>query len=481
MKTMKTADLHNKQKTISHKRRLASIGFFIVLGCSSCESLVEVDLPPTQLFKDEVFNDDATAIGAMSGVYSQMMETNRRFCAAGITFYFGLAADELANFSSNAEQLQYFSNTILATNSVNQNLWGDMYKYIYSSNAVIEKIPSSTISRETKKQLEGEGKFVRAFCYFYLVNIFGEVPLITTTDWQVNSTISKSTSELVYNQIIADLLDAYELLDPAYGYSNGEHIRPNKWAAAAMLARTLLYREDWAGAEQYSSAVINSGQYELVRPDGIFLRNSNESIWQLMPVLPNQNTPEGSTFILTSRPSLAAASDLLRQVFEPNDQRKQSWVDSITVGNDIYYYPTKYKVRTGLPVAEYSTVLRLGEQYLIRAEARAHLGEINGSIEDIEKIRNRANLGLTDEFAANPDPEMIYAQIDQERQIELMVEWGHRWFDLKRQGKLIEILSLSKSVNQNTFSAFYPIPEKEILTNPNIIGNSKPVNIEKQN
>ncbi len=113
--------------------------------------------------------------------------------------------------------------------------------------------------------------------------------------------------------------------------------------------------------------------------------------------------------------------------FEDNDERKSNWIDSVIVGSDTFYYPFKYKIaQFGDPVSEYLMVLRLSEQYLIRAEARANQGNLIGASEDLNLIRIRA--GLTNTLAVSQQ-ELISA-IMHERQTELFTECGHRWFDL---------------------------------------------------
>ncbi len=96
----------------------------------------------------------------------------------------------------------------------------------------------------------GEARFFRAFCYFYLVNLFGDVPLATTTDSTINARLPRIPSDEVYQQIITDLKEAESLLSTEYLDANlksygglPERVRPTKWAASAMLARVYLYQE----------------------------------------------------------------------------------------------------------------------------------------------------------------------------------------------------------------------------------------------
>ena len=112
-------------------------------------------------------------------------------------------------------------------------------------------------------------------------------------------------------------------------------------------------------------------------------------------------------------------------------------------------------------------VLRLAEQYLIRAESKAHQGDLAGAIEDIDAIRNRANQTLISETNPGITQEELLNIILEERKKELFSEWGHRWFDLKRTGRSTEILGVNNSQWQET-DLLFPIPDDERLENPNL-------------
>ena len=112
---------------------------------------------------------------------------------------------------------------------------------------------------------------------------------------------------------------------------------------------------------------------------------------------------------------------------------------------------------------EYSIVLRLAELYLIRAETFTHLGDLETAKTDLNKIRNTAGLPDT---TASTQQEVLEA-ILQERRVELFTEFGHRFFDLKRFGKLDEVLGAVKN-GWNSNDSLFPIPESELMLNPNL-------------
>jgi hypothetical protein len=315
--------------------------------------------------------------------------------------------------------------------------------------------------------LSGEAKFVRAFCYFHLVNLFGDVPLVTSTDYRENARKGRTKKEDVYLQIVADLTDAQNQLSENYVTTTAAptaRTRPNKWAAAALLARVYLYTGEWQKAEAAASSVIGSGKYTLVANlNNVFLAGSTESIWQLQPVQPGRNTWEGSTIVPASNsstPSFLLTKELVN-AFEANDQRKVNWAKSRVFDNLTLYYPFKYKVRTGTAVTEHYMVLRLAELYLIRAEARARQGNVQGGKEDINILRARAGLGPT---TANEQTSLL-AAIEQERRVELFAEWGNRWYDLKRTAKAGTVLKVLKPLTWQDTDVLLPIPINELKAN----------------
>jgi hypothetical protein len=313
--------------------------------------------------------------------------------------------------------------------------------------------------------LEGEAKLTRAFVYFNLTNLFGDVPLVLTTDYAVNSSASKSSQSVVFDQVEADLKDAQQLLSDSYPSDAEQRIRPNKSVATALLARVYLYKGEWASAETMSTEVINNDQYVLDGLDNVFLASSPEIIWQLIPVRQNLNSNLGNIFVLTGTPNQAYLSNQLFDSFEPGDQRKVSWIGARQVGSVTYNYPNKYKIKNGATVTEFNVILRLAEQYLIRAEARANQGNVSGSQEDLNVIRERAGLSQT----AAGDKDALLKAIEDERRFELFAEEGnHRWFDLKRTKRANEILGTLKPAWQPS-DALYPIPQVELLTNTNLL------------
>jgi len=450
--------------------------FIITLG--SCDKITDVGGPANAITNENVFRNDVNATAAVTGIYAKAMLSTTSFLNGGITIYPALSADEFIPNGTNTTILEFASNSLQSSNqNVRNILWTPAYSLIYEANACIEGLNgSNAISAATKKQLLGESYFIRAFLYFNLINLFGDVPLILATRYEPNAIMPRTNSTLVKIQIKQDLITAIGFLSPNYPTAN--RVRVNKWAALALLARINLYNENWVDADNEASQVINSGMYSLEKElNKVFLYNSNESIFQLMPVSKGYNTTEGNQLIPVTTASAippVSLSQYLLNVFEPGDKRRNSWIGIKNVGGIDYTYPYKYQLKANFTssfvLMEYYTVLRLAEQYLIRAEARANQQNLVGAIEDIDTIRARAGLPLLSNTNPSISKEDLLIAIQKERQTELFAEWGHRWFDLKRTKQTDVVLKSRKSL-WNSTDTLYPIPSTEILLNPNLTQN----------
>lgn len=458
--------------------KIKSLYFAVLLiGSISCKKFIEIGPPKNQVITSTVFSDSLGATSAIIGMYTSLSPyIGFVFGTGAITAYTGLASDELTINNGLAEENQFFSNAIAINNSINNgNLWDLAYNTIYQANACLEGLAASNaLSLSLKNQLRGEAKFVRAFIYFYLVNLYGEVPLVISTNYQINSQLPRASIDTVMHQIINDLTYAQNVLSENYG-SQGK-IRPNKYTALSLLARVYLYQKEWAQAENFSTQVIDSGTYSLEPDlDNVFLTTSHESIWQMPPYsLQGIETTEGYLFVPTDTtviPTYTISQSLLSS-FDSADQRKIKWLNKNTVsinGTPIdLYYPYKYKLGydgSTSPLENY-VVFRLAEQFLIRAEARVQQNNLQGALSDLNTIRNRANLPSVNLNYQSS----ILNSIQHERQTELFCEWGHRWFDLKRNGTIDSVLSKEKN-NWSATEKLFPIPIQQIQINPNLSQN----------
>lgn len=444
-------------------------GVLFILTTISCKKLVQVDEPDDSLTTATVFSNDSLAQATVTGLYIKIMSSTRYLLNGGMSLLPGLSADELERTSTLNNEDQFATNSINSNNLlVNANLWKAAYAYIYQCNLCIEGLQKSTgVTADVKKRLTGDVQFVRALCYYYMVNLYGDVPLVLSTNAEVNALLPRTPFDKVYLQIITDLEAAYEALTGSQGNTS-----PTPYAAQALLARVYLHRQHWSKAAEMASAVINSGQFTLHSDlNTVFKLNSGETIFQCAPAQDKMNSGEGFIFIpatQTTQPAYTLTQHLLN-AFEPGDLRKVNWVNPVTIGTQTYNYPYKYKQSTSSSaVTEYNVVLRLAEQYLVRAEALARQDRIAEAVADVNSIRSRANLPA---ISATISSELCFQAIEQERRIELFAEWGHRWFDLKRTNRVNAVLSDVKGSKWQTTDQLYPIPSSELELDPNLKQN----------
>lgn len=456
-----------KKSLYKSAKELKNNQFLLVLcfTLAACDSFVEVDLPASQLTAKTVFEDAGTANAAMAGLYSKMRDGGLLTGNSnGVSCNLGLYADEFDYYYQYSVS-NFYTNSLFPGDLGVNDIWNRSYSQIYSANAVLEGLDNSVaIAEADKNQLQGEALFIRALLHFYLLNLYGDIPYITTTDYTQNSKVSRLSTEKVYSLIVMDLNKAIELLSEDY-VSPGRII-PNRSTANAILARVYLYMGLYPKASNAASAVINNPLYIWETDlDKIFLKESTATIWQFMPNTSDSNTAEGSLYIFTSGPppTVGLKPDFVN-AFEAGDQRKMHWTNEVIDGVSTWYHASKYKQASTTPSSvEYSIVLRLAEQYLIRAEARAYEGDLIGAKEDLNLIRTTAGLAPTSAVTSDE----IITDIFNQRRFELFTEFGQRFFDLKRTGKLDEILSASKT-GWNTNDSLWPLPALELNSNPNL-------------
>lgn len=474
------------RKEIFNKYRELCIALllFPVLCQLSCRKLVEIDPPVNSITTAEAFSSDADATSAITGLYSSLINTGGSvyFGCGAVTLFCGLSSDELSRFNAEPMINQFYINSLQADNGTIQSLfWNQPYNFIYHTNAILEGLQaSSTVSVSTKERLIGEAKFLRAFFYFYLVNLYGDIPYVTSTNWQKTASVGRSSKVKIYEYLVADLKEAMDLLPDDYSYTNGQRIRVNKWGAAALLARVYLYIGDYVNAEALATSVINNSSIYSLNPNlrDVFTKNNPESILQLELNTSfgiYNATPEGAVLIpfdSTLNPSFYLTEQLL-DGFEPGDLRRKEWVSSTTYEGMVYYYPYKYKIGPAQQIpnsiaSEYYMILRLAEQYLIRAEASARQSKLNPAIGDLNLIRERAGLPYLPNSIGRDE---LIAAVEQERKMELFAEWGHRWLDLKRTGRADVVLRQVKGANWQETDQLYPIPLSELQRGPNLTQN----------
>ncbi len=484
--------------------------FLVTCVFPACKKILSVPPPTSQIIAEQVFSSDKSVNSAMAGVYTNLISGNGQAAATSLfaggltSFLCGLSSDELVMSMPNSPYSTLFYNynanhviaggdasgtSVTGIVSFSDYIWSSAYLAISGANSVINGIAASqsaALHDSVKTMITAEAKGVRAFCYFNLVNLFGNIPLYLTSEPVLEQTAAQVPSQAVMTQIIQDLKDAHDNLPATYSVSQGSRIRFSKWAASALLAKVYLYNKEYDDAIAAATEVINSPLYSLEgNLNNVFLVKSNEAIWQLQQNVNNTSSrnavPEATLFLpnpLNTGLETVSLSPQLLSAFETGDQRRAKWVDSTVF---VYttpitaYFPFKYK--TGLyngvvggAATEYYMVLRLAELYLIRAEAEVNLGKTDVAVSDLNMIRMRAGLAALSSSLTQTE---TIAAVAHERQVELFCEWGNRWLDLIRTGQAHAILSEIplKQPWAGDYQLLYPIPYSDIIYDPKLVQN----------
>ncbi len=305
-----------------------------------------------QIVTSQVFADSVNATAGVLGLYTSTV-------LSGLypDIDAGLGGDELVLNSVNPSLDAFYVDSLYAGNAQTAGptgtVWTNYYgsSAIYLANAALEGLATdSLLSAAARNQLIGECKFMRAFYYFYLVNLFGDVPFVSGTAYQENARLPRTPSATIYSQMQQDLQQALALMQPNYPSSGRQ--RPNRYTAAALLARLYLYSQQWAQAQAVCDTIMGSGLYSLVpNLNNVFLDGSQEAIWQIgsssiaFPKVAPGNNPFAPIFSFIA--PTYSLTPILLQAFETGDQRMSNWVGTNTVfsGGSLtsYTYPYKYK------------------------------------------------------------------------------------------------------------------------------------------
>jgi hypothetical protein len=488
-----------------------AISFLLTLGLlSGCGEKFLDEKPRDLITTENFYRTEADAIQATNAAYAQL---NR----GGQYNYALWGIGEIMSDNSftggggggdGAEEIQLDQFNIPTSNPMVTRLWSGSYVGIGSANLVLLKVPGiAGMSEAVRKRCLGEAAFLRAKYYFDLVRAFGDVPLILTPPASPAEAraIPRTPAAQVYAQIVTDLTNAIASLPETY--SGNDLGRATKGAATGLLAKVYLTQGNLPLAAQRAREVIASGKYSLWADYGDNFKpandNGKESLFEVQYVNGlNEYTFDGLGFVGNEFfgprgqglvPQGGYGFNIPEKEFvdgyETGDKRRDVTIwkpgDAYPAGSasasqpaslpgSPYGYNCKKwfvgKVNTNVWDSPLNfPVLRLAEVYLILAEA---VGPTAEGLEAVNKVRRRAfgldiNATSAKDFtAATPN---FTAAVQRERRYELAFE-DDRWFDLKRQGKLLNNPALlAKGIKP--FNIVLPIPQAERDANPSLTQN----------
>ncbi|MBO9204265.1 MULTISPECIES: RagB/SusD family nutrient uptake outer membrane protein [Niastella] len=419
---------------------------------TACKKVLDTK---SELYIDQSLSivDKRSAQAALVGAYNVLSQNTYQ----GNTFRYitNLLSDNIKWVGNTPTNREFDVYSVFTTNTRVQELWTAIYKTINIANNLIDKVPAVndvTFDQSERNKQRGEAYFLRALCYFDLVRLWRNVPVVTqpTKTASDNKGITNSTGEEVY-QFIENDLDSAEVLLPATINRN----RANQYTAKALKARMYLYRENWKKAEEYANLIINdSADFKLTKPYSQFYtaKNSTESIFEIDYTINNKNSYASNWFqnpTTGGKKEFLPTDEFVNLLKDPNIGGARSalmfTVSGVTYGN------MNFKIATG---EDQSYVLRLGEMYLIRAEAKAEQLKLEEGLKDLNVIRARANIPSIPVVGSK---EELIDKILLERRVELGYE-SHRWFDLIRKGKAQQVLGIS-----DANKLLLPLPRQEVL------------------
>ncbi len=477
---------------------IALLGF----SFSSCSDFLEQN-PQTDLSENDFYKTADDILSAVNGVYSSLQEGD----IYGNWYVFGeIPSDNTRNQLSGSvtTQNEFDQFYIDTQNSMIANFWKAAYKVINRTNTVLGRIDGIEINTELANRYKLECKFIRALMYFNLVRVYSDVPLVLKEiSISESYDILREPKENVYNQIIADLKEAQDL---PVSYSTAEDGRATQGAAKALLANVYMTLHKYAEAETILAEIINSGQYSLLEntPGSLNIdgyknvfspvnHNSKEGIFEIQFLKGGYG--EGSNYANNFAPENSGTNVVavggtggnnipemdiynayeegdLRRDFSMSlgyyDNRKNNeWVESRYVCKFMDVPYQNNDASNNYPVIRYADVI------LMYAEALNQNGKTAEACKYLNMTRRRGFGYQTTETSPvdlqTTDKAQFALMVEQERRVELAFE-NHRWFDLIRTGRAVEVMK-SKGFSLNETNLICPIPQKQIDVNPKLTQN----------
>jgi hypothetical protein len=323
-------------------------------------------------------------------------------------------------------------------------VWQSNFEGIGRATYALKFLPDMNLPGNDKDRYIGEAKFLRAYFYFNLVRTFGGLPKIDhvlESQADIDAASTRVSAAEIYALIESDLNDAIGKLPPTIPAA--ENGRVTKGAAQALMSKVSLYEKKWAQAKAMADAVI-AGPYSLLADYSKIWREvgefSSESIWEVNAIGTTPNKGIEGYFVVQAPRGAGGlgwgfntpTQDLVN-AYEPGDVRKAAtiifsgqtlwdgYVVSALAPNPRYNYKSYVsKTQESFNGEDWQSnknlrILRLGEIYLIKAEAENELGNISAAQAALNVIRNRANLPNT---TANTQSTLRDA-IWKERRVEL--------------------------------------------------------------
>lgn len=508
------------------KLRLIIFSTVLILSFSGCEDFLE-EKTRGVLAPATFFSNDEEANIAINGAYRFLAQVSVAQWSCGLRAFNLYGTDIVGSTTSNSGS--YMEDyTVSETNygiGDNCNLiatWRTLYAAINEANLVQESVrDNGALSPAVRERVEGEAIFIRAYAYYHLTNMWGDVPFyLESLDLTVASNLGRTNVSEVRQRLVDELTDIEDRNLLPESYSGSDVGRINKWAAMTLKAKIQLWQEDWPGALATCENIINNSDLRILENyedfydlgDNSANPYSGELIWGLdfsrafanawwvNPLVPRPSTvlnnndldrlkaaiaANGEKWLLDGRPQNVGLPDFVEQ--HPDDNRKP-W-NAMTEYEGIplqfsYFWKLVYSAAVFEDLnswGQIQIVFRYADVVLMAAEAAIESGvELSVPAKNaLEDILVRAYDGTSVQYNLSDYTTSTNAidNIRDERKWELAGE-GQRKYDLIRWGILIEtvrgIQNYANPIangrdNIQDYHVKLPIPDVEILLNPKLL------------
>jgi len=465
------------------KKIISAVVLSTLMTASCNQEFIELT-PISTVNVDQLYKTDNDFRDALTGAYRSLQNQYQNF------WIFGDVRGDDSEQQVVKNDPWYFSDTFTINNDLAllNTTWSNYYQLITRVNTVLERIEQvDAATLPNKDRHIGEAKFLRALAYFDLVRIFGDVPMVTglITNGQAYD-LRRENVATIYNEvIIKDLLDAETKL--ATSYTGANVGRPTIGAARALLGRVYLTVKDFPNAETKLRQVTNMSYALLPNYTDLFDYTKNEHHSEYIFDVEYEEGLGGQGSVFTHRffPNSAAMATFygvrggeLAETNSPTESLINAFTETdrrrdITIGNKGGFYNASgnfvalpqatsqtYTKKYITPVAVQNDsranwkVIRYADVLLMLAEALNENGKTGEAVTFLNQIRQRAGVPV---YAVSSQAD-IRAKIVLERRLELSFE-GHRWFDLVRTGKALEVL---RPAGMQDFMTIFPVPLSQI-------------------
>jgi starch-binding outer membrane protein, SusD/RagB family len=476
----------------------------ITLFLSSCQKSWLDPAPEDQVItQDSTFIDPQNAEKFVNACYNQLLQWQEStFSWIGMSSITSDDADKGSDPGDLGTDKDQMDNLTYTPTSLSvDEVWVGNYNGVTRCNQAIENVPKYNIDGNLKNRLIGEAHFLRAFYYFNLVRCYGDVPLVdkvidANNPSDLEKAITRAPKASVYALIESDLNFAKGILPTRDQYEAKDLGRATKGAAIGLLAKVNLYEKKWQDVQDLTDQIIGGsvGSYALAADYATIWReageNSQESLFEIQGrgLTPNAGiqgysttqSPRGTVKYPDNTPALTGwgfntPSQDLENAYEPGDVRKAATImhkgdtlwDGAVIQNAVSNPRYNYKAYVSKKLESFNgqdwesnknvRILRMGEIYLLNAEAANELGNTSKAQASLNAVRHRAGLGDTP--AANQAD--LRNAIWKERRVELAMEHD-RFFDLIRQGRAGDVMRAQGKNFVDGKNELFPIPQPEI-------------------